>query len=261
MKKKSSKSINQSNRNTKKTNSLNHSNGTVKTTNSLNRSNSTAKNMNSSTSFNRNTKNMSSLNRSNSTVKNMNSLNQLNNSASNITSLKNSGIPKKSTMPDSRTSTSTTSTRTYTPKNRASVNTTTSLKQRNQKSSRNWGLVFTKLTIQVVLCILFYFAVYIIVTDYAGEAYDFAYQIFGDVCVEPSSDKKVKVTIPENASLKEIASLLADKELIKNEYSFYIRGKLSTNDKRVIMPGTYILYPSDNYEDILNTLTQSDNVE
>ena len=248
MKKKSSKSINQSNRNTKKTNSLNHSNGTVKTTNSLNRSNSTAKKMNSSTSFNRNTKNMSSLN-------------QLNNSASNITSLKNSGIPKKSTMPDSRTSTSTTSTRTYTPKNRASVNTTTSLKQRNQKSSRNWGLVFTKLTIQVVLCILFYFAVYIIVTDYAGEAYDFAYQIFGDVCVEPSSDKKVKVTIPENASLKEIASLLADKELIKNEYSFYIRGKLSTNDKRVIMPGTYILYPSDNYEDILNTLTQSDNVE
>ena len=241
MKKKSSKSSTQSNRNTKKTNSLNYSNGTIKSTTSLNRPNSTAKNMNSSTSVNRTAKNMSSLNRSNSTTKNMNSLNQLNN--------------------NSRTSTSTTSTRTYTSKNRTSVNTTTSLKQRNQKTDRNWGLWFTKLTIQVVLCILFYFAVYMIVTDYAGESYDFAYQIFGDVCVEPSSDKKVKVTIPENASLKEIASLLADKELIKNKYSFYIRSKLSTNDKRVIMPGTYVLYPSDNYEDILNTLTQSDNVE
>ena len=241
MKKKSSKSSTQSNRNTKKTNSLNYSNGTIKSTTSLDRPNSTAKNMNSSTSVNRTAKNTSSLNRPNSTAKNMNSLNQLNN--------------------NSRTSTSTTSTRTYTSKNRTSVNTTTSLKQRNQKTDRNLGLWFTKLTIQVVLCILFYFAVYMIVTDYAGESYDFAYQIFGDVCVEPSSDKKVKVTIPENASLKEIASLLADKELIKNKYSFYVRSKLSTNDKRVIMPGTYVLYPSDNYEDILNTLTQSDNVE
>lgn len=73
--------------------------------------------------------------------------------------------------------------------------------------------------------------------------------------------KKVKVTIPKNASLKEVATLLADKELIKNEYSFYIRGKLSTNKKREIIPGTYVLYASDNYEDILNVLTQSDNVE
>lgn len=166
---------------------------------------------------------------------------------------------KKSTIPNTRTSSS--GTRTYSSQNRSSVNTTSFAKRNIPKSNRNWGLWFTKLTVQAAIGILFYFAIYAIVTDYAGEAYDFAYQIFGDVCVDPSSNKKVKVTIPENASLKEIASLLADKQLIKNEYSFYIRGKLSTNDKRVIVPGTYVLYASDNYEDILNVLTQSDNVE
>lgn len=128
-------------------------------------------------------------------------------------------------------------------------------------TNQNWGLLFAKLILQVALCILFYFAVYAIVIDYAGEAYDFSYQIFGDVSMDPSSDEKVKITIPEGSSLREVASLLAEKELIKNEYSFYIRGKLSTNEKRVILPGTYILHVSDNYEDILNILTKSDNLE
>lgn len=151
--------------------------------------------------------------------------------------------------------------RTYVSRSRSPVYSNALAGRSKQRTGQYRGLWFTKIIIQTVLCILFYFVVYTIVTDYAKESYDFAYQIFGDVCVEPSSEKKVKVTIPENASLKEVASLLADKELIKNEYSFYIRGKLSTNKKREIIPGTYVLYASDNYEDILNVLTQSDNVE
>lgn len=200
-------------------------------------------------------------NQKNSNIKSTNSSNRANASINKTDYQKNAMAQSKSPIPDSRTRTSTTRMSPYSSQSRSSVNTKSSVKRNTQKTNQNWGLWFTKLTIQAALCILFYFAIYAIVTDYAGEAYDFAYQIFGDVCVEPSSDKKVKVTIPENASLKEIASLLADKELIKNEYSFYIRGKLSTNDKRVIVPGTYVLYASDNYEDILNVLTQSDNVE
>lgn len=146
------------------------------------------------------------------------------------------------------------------PANRSAPNKTISQKTNRAIPNQNKGLRLSKLAIQVALCILFYFVVYIVVIDYAQEAYDFAYQIFGDVCMEPSSKKKVKVTIPENASLKEVSSLLAEKELVKNEYSFYIRGKLSTNEKRKIIPGTYMLCPSDNYEDIFNVLTQSDNV-
>ncbi|MDE7422933.1 MAG: endolytic transglycosylase MltG [Lachnospiraceae bacterium] len=209
----------------------------------------------------KNVRHTKSSNQKNSNVKSTNSSNRANASINKTDYQKNAMAQSKSPIPDSRTRTSATRISPYSSQSRSSINTKSSVKRNTQKTNQNWGLWFTKLTIQAALCILFYFAIYAIVTDYAGEAYDFAYQIFGDVCVEPSSDKKVKVTIPENASLKEIASLLADKELIKNEYSFYIRGKLSTNDKRVIVPGTYVLYASDNYEDILNVLTQSDNVE
>lgn len=97
---------------------------------------------------------------------------------------------KKSTMPNSRTRNSLNKERTYTSRNKSSINTNVSARRNNQKTSQNWGLWFTKLTIQIALCILFYFAVYAIVTDYAKESYDFAYQVFGDVCVEPSSEKK-----------------------------------------------------------------------
>lgn len=217
-----------------------------------------------SKSSNRSKKNVrhtKSSNQKNSNVKSTNSSNQANASINKTDYQKNAMAQSKSTIPDSKTRTSATRISPYSSQSRSSINTKSSVKRNTQKTNQNWGLWFTKLTIQAALCILFYFAIYAIVTDYAGEAYDFAYQIFGDVCVDPSSNKKVKVTIPENASLKEIASLLADKELIKNEYSFYIRGKISTNDKRVIVPGTYVLYASDNYEDILNVLTQSDNVE
>ena len=163
-------------------------------------------------------------------------MNRINSNPKNINPQRSSVTQKKTTVSNPKSRISMNEGRTYTSRNNSSRNTTTLAKQNNQ----NWGLWFTKLIIQIALCFLFYFAVYAIITDYAGEAYDFAYQIFGDVCVEPSSEKKVKVTIPKNASLKEVASLLADKELIKNEYSFYIRSKLSTNKKREIIPGTYV---------------------
>ena len=144
---------------------------------------------------------------------------------------------------------------------RTASNTTISQKNTRRRSGQNPGLWFTKLALQAAICVLFYFAVYTIITDYSGQVYDFAYEIFGDVCVDPSSKEKVSVTISEGASLKEISTLLSEKGLIRNEYSFYIRSKLSTNDKRVIIPGTYTLKASDNYEDILNILTQNDNLE
>lgn len=134
----------------------------------------------------------------------------------------------------------------------------TATRRKSEPSRQEWKVWLTKLAIQAGFVLLFYFIVYIVITEYAGEAYDFSYQIFGNVSMEDSSDDKVKVTIPEGAALDEVASLLAEKELIKNEYSFYIREKLSTSEKRMILPGTYILHPSDSYEEILNILTQDE---
>lgn len=87
------------------------------------------------------------------------------------------------------------------------------------------------------------------------NAYLFSYQIFGKSAVEKEPGTEVLVTIHKGDSTKEIARLLEQKNVIKNEDSFFLRAKLMVNSSDPILPGVYQLNNSMNYGDIIEIIT------
>lgn len=156
--------------------------------------------------------------------------------------------------------------RKQTPATSKSLNTRPSSK--GSKSKNNYlkqtatvSLRIAQLVLHIALIVLFYVAVIAAFSKVATLAYDFSYPIFGNVAVETSPGTNVEIVIEEEDNLREIAKKLSEKNLIKNEYSFYIRSLLSINERRAIVPGVYTLNTSQDYGTILNILTQSDVIE
>lgn len=129
----------------------------------------------------------------------------------------------------------------------------------NALTAFDWQIA--KNVIHIFLTVLFYMAVVVMISQIGKQAYDFAYQIFGDVAMDSHSGRDVEMIVTEQEGLRDIAADLKKKGLIKDEKSFYLRSKLSINEKRPIVPGTYVLNTSQNYEEILNILTNTEEVE
>lgn len=110
--------------------------------------------------------------------------------------------------------------------------------------------------LQITVVIIFYLLVIVGIKSGVETAYEFSYEIFGNVSVEAEPGRNVKVVIGTTDS-KKIAKLLLEKGLIVNEYSFLIREKLSITKSHPIEPGEYVLNTSMNYEEILNVLTNT----
>ena len=70
----------------------------------------------------------------------------------------------------------------------------------------------------------------------------------------------VSTKTPESDINLDIAKKLEKKKIIENSQSFYIRGTLSTNEDRKIIPGTYKLSSTNNYDEILDILTNNDTI-
>lgn len=113
-------------------------------------------------------------------------------------------------------------------------------------------LTVTKMILHTILNIIFYALVIFLVMKCSTAAFDFAYQIFGDVSVEEEPGRDIKVTIKKGDSTMKIADKLERKRVIANKYSFYIRAKIT---KKIILPGTFVLNNSMNYEQLLDILT------
>lgn len=122
-------------------------------------------------------------------------------------------------------------------------------------------LKIIKNVISSIVTIAFYIGVVTFIFNLGKQAYNFAYPIFGDASVDAAPGRSVKVTISKKDELSNIAADLKEKGVIENKESFYIRGKLSINENRTIEPGTYILNTSENYGEILNILTNAEEVE
>ena len=135
------------------------------------------------------------------------------------------------------------------------------LTQEKEKMLSDVYLRLIKNVISSVISVIFYIGVVALIANLGKRAYNFAYPIFGDVSVDATPGRSVKVTVSKKDRLSDISAKLKEKGVIENEESFYIRGKLSINKNRTIEPGTYMLNTSENYGEILNILTNAEEIE
>ena len=115
-------------------------------------------------------------------------------------------------------------------------------------------------TLQLFLTILFYLAVIATVSKLGNNAYLFAYSILGNAGQNSTENTSIEFVIDENEDLLSISKELERLEIVDNAYSFYIRGKLSTSDQKVIYPGTYAFCKSTDYGEIIDIITHTNTV-
>jgi UPF0755 protein len=115
-----------------------------------------------------------------------------------------------------------------------------------------------KSVLQLFLNILFYVLVVFAIMKLSTAAFEFSYQVFGNVVVEEAPGTDVEIKIQEGESSSSIARKLAVQKLVVNQYSFYLRAKLTTGSDKPILPGNYTLNTSMNYDDILSIITDKD---
>lgn len=121
--------------------------------------------------------------------------------------------------------------------------------------------VMTRLLSRFGIRILIYAA--LVVLFYLGitRAYGFGYSVFTSdpVAVEPGAD--IEVTITEDMDAREIAQLLKDAGVIRDEDVFLVQELLYTSDRVPIYPGTYTLNNSWSATRIIEVLTEEPETE
>lgn len=115
-------------------------------------------------------------------------------------------------------------------------------------------LNITSFVLHILLNVVFYILVVLLVARLSTIAYNFSYQLYGNVAVEESPGRDITIQIKKGESTMAIAKKLEYNKLVLNQYSFYIRAKLTTT-KQPILPGKYTLNTSMNYEKILKIIT------
>ena len=130
------------------------------------------------------------------------------------------------------------------------------MESRSQTSKLILGI--SSFVIHVLLNILFYVIVVMLITKYSGMAYDFAYQVFGEVAAAEAGEtvKDVTITIKKGESTMSIASKLEMNRVIDNKYSFYLRAKLFQSN---IKTGKYVVNASMTYGEILDVISNYKN--
>lgn len=106
--------------------------------------------------------------------------------------------------------------------------------------------------LRTLLNVLFYTVIVIVTIRACKIAYDFSYQVFGQVAASEEPGRDVEIQIKKGESTMNIASKLDLNKVIVNKYSFYLKAKLKGHN---LMPGTYILNTSMTYDEIFTIIT------
>lgn len=125
-----------------------------------------------------------------------------------------------------------------------------------KSTSGKLALRLTGAITRFILNIIFYILVVAAVYKGANFLYHFSYEVFGSVARtgEPGTD--VPIQIYRGETTMNIATKLETSLVIVDKYSFYFKTKLKNYD---IMPGTYILNTSMDYNEILAVITNAKN--
>ncbi len=127
---------------------------------------------------------------------------------------------------------------------------------RKRQAGANAALDAVWFIFYIIVNIVFYAVVAFLIYRASIFAYDFCYQVFGDVSVDNDEGRNAQITIQPGASTMELATTLEMNKIIINRYSFYIRVKLMDSN---IKAGTFIVNSSMNYDEILSVITDSNN--
>ncbi|HPU62698.1 MAG TPA: endolytic transglycosylase MltG [Mobilitalea sp.] len=110
----------------------------------------------------------------------------------------------------------------------------------------------TSFILRLLLNIIFFVLVIVFVIYGSRTAFDFTYQLYGPVTVDPEPGRNVYIEISKGESTMEVAKKLELYRVIKNKYAFYLKTKLQSE---VIMPGKYEVNSSMTYDEILDIIT------
>ncbi|MCQ2495379.1 MAG: hypothetical protein MJ131_02165 [Lachnospiraceae bacterium] len=110
--------------------------------------------------------------------------------------------------------------------------------------------------LQVCLNLVIYAVIIILIYKAANYSYDFAYKVMGDVRMEEAPGRNVKLQILKGETSMNVATKLETNKLIDDKYAFFVKMKLN---KVEIMPGTFVLNTSMNYDEIINIIKDYDN--
>lgn len=125
----------------------------------------------------------------------------------------------------------------------------------NNKSGKS---EYVNIIIRFVLHMIFYGLIIFAIASFADKAYEFAYQIYGDVSVEKEATLTRKIEIEPGDNTLSVATKLYDEGLIVNKYTFVIRMKLSGE---LIQPRTYTISNDMNYKEIIEKITDIEESE
>ena len=131
-----------------------------------------------------------------------------------------------------------------------------------KKKKKNTNSVITSLVIgastsltRLIIDAVFYLMAAYFLVRVSLYAKDFCYQLFGNVTVSDYEHREEKeIYIEAGESTRDIAKRLEREGLIVNELSFYVKVKIN---KYNIIPGTYKLNTSMNYNEILDVISVS----
>lgn len=107
-----------------------------------------------------------------------------------------------------------------------------------------------------ILNVLFYVIVVMCVISLSKYAYDFSYQVFGDVRVEEEPGREIRIRIQSGDSTMGVARKLETNKAIMNKTTFYIKAKL---EKVNIQPGTYVVNSAMTYDEIFDQISDVTN--
>lgn len=123
----------------------------------------------------------------------------------------------------------------------------------NKSTNLKITLKITSFILRLLMNITFYILIVILIINLSKAAFNFAYQLYGPVTVEPKGKgTRILLQIKEGESTMDVASKLELVHAIKDKYAFYLKAKL---EKAVIMPGTYELSTDMTYNEILDIIT------
>lgn len=105
--------------------------------------------------------------------------------------------------------------------------------------------------LQVCVNIIIYTILILLIVRAGGQAYTFAYRIFGSVSMD-TIGMNVTIQIQEDEPEMNVASKLELNRVIPDKYSFYFKMKLA---KAELKPGEYVVNTAMDYDDILAVLT------
>jgi len=110
----------------------------------------------------------------------------------------------------------------------------------------------TSFILRLILNLIFFGFVIFIVIYGSKTAFNFTYQLYGPVTVDPKPGREVYIEIGKGESTMDVAKKLELYRVITNKYAFYLKAKLQNE---VIMPGKYRVYSSMTYDEIFDVIT------